>query len=353
MAKPNLLSGKGSLLDTGVAALAALSAAFACYAMPEALFARLILASHIPDIVAAAHPPLGTKARLAVVLVVAGLAYAFVWTLMRALDSIGAPKPAPAAMDEEAAPRLRRADAHPDAPSRRPLFAGRDLGDPYDDEPFDLEPETALAPDDGNELELKPETAYAPQPAANWEPEPHSRQAPAWEPAPEPGHAAAPAWEPLPEPEHAAAPAWEPEPQSEPQSEFEPEPVRARSPGLLPPFLVPQPEPESAEMPAPAHRGHASLDASSDAAFDAAFEGGEEEYDEEAAEDDHHVAEADDESLARLMRRFESGLSRKQQALEPPHPGVPTPDTQPLSSERGHRLRGAITDLGKISAPGR
>ncbi|HEX5184405.1 MAG TPA: hypothetical protein VFW19_14810 [Allosphingosinicella sp.] len=335
MAKANLLSGKGGLLDNGVAALAALSAAFAFYAMPEALFARLILASHIPDLVAAAHPPLGAKARLAVVLVVAGLAYAFVWTLMRALDSLGAPKAAPAPADEEAAPRLRRADAHPDAPSRRPLFAGRDLGDPYDDEPFELAPEAALAPDDA--LEPKPETVRAPQPVADWEPVPEHEQASAWAPVPEPDHARA--WQPLPEPEQADAPAWEPEPRPEPA--FEPEPVRARAPDPLPPFLVPQPDCESVEMPAPSHPAHPS------------FDEGEEEYDEDAAEEDGHGAETDDQSLARLMRRFESGLGRKQQALEPPHPGVPAPQPQPLSSDRGHRLRGAITDLGKISAPGR
>ena len=59
------------------------------------------------------------------------VAYAFIWSLMRALDTIGRkPRPVFVPESEPEAPRLRRADAHPDAPSRRPLFAGRDLGEP-------------------------------------------------------------------------------------------------------------------------------------------------------------------------------------------------------------------------------
>ncbi len=310
MAKANLISGKGGgLLDNGVAALAALSAAFVTYAMPEGLFARLILASHISDFVAAAHPPLGAKARLAVIAAVALLAYAFVWTLMRALDSIGAPRVAAKKPDveEEEAPRLRRADAHPDAPSRRPIRAGRDLGEPAfdDEEPLELEPESAIGFDHDAEPEHRDEFQ-----------------------------------EPVPsEPRHEAAFAPEPEP------EPEPEPVRAAAP--LPSFLAPQQpedEPEHAPAPAPA----AFLQPS----FDAHDEAEEEEPEEEEADS----YPQDDQSLARLMRRFENGLGRKQQALgAAPHAEAPEPEPKPraVPSEVGHRLRSAITDLGKISAPGR
>ncbi|MGE5721572.1 MAG: hypothetical protein ACM3YM_03850, partial [Sphingomonadales bacterium] len=62
-----------------------------------------------------------------------------VWLLLRSFDARPA-KPADEAADGDEssandwiAPRLRRADAHPDAPARRPLFAGKDLGEP--DEP--------------------------------------------------------------------------------------------------------------------------------------------------------------------------------------------------------------------------
>lgn len=305
MARSNSHSGKGGgLLDNGVAALAALSAAFVTYAMPEGLFARLILASHIPDFVAAAHPPLGAKARLAVIAAVAVLAYALVWTLMRALDSIGAPRPAAKQVDveEEEAPRLRRADAHPDAPSRRPIRAGRDLGEPAFDaeEPFELEPESAIASD----FE-EPETGFD-EPIAF-------------------------------EPRHEA---FEPE--------LEPEPVRAASP--LPPFLVPQQsesEPETVHAPAQPTFLQPSFDPQ-----DEAEEESEEEAEPEGSDEDH-------QSLARLMQRFESGLGRKQQALQAAPPPVerepePEPELPPVPQERvGHRLRSAISDLGKISAPGR
>ncbi|HEX4738958.1 MAG TPA: hypothetical protein VH331_15510 [Allosphingosinicella sp.] len=300
MARTNRNSGKGgSLLDNGVAALAALSAGFVTYAMPEGLFARLIVASHIPDVLAAAQPPLGMKARLAVIAGVAILAYAAVWTLMRALDSLGGtPRGASAVPDvEEEAPRLRRADAHPDAPSRRPIRAGRDLGEPaFDDEPFELEPEAAVAPE--------PEQAFEPEFQAGPEPEP----------------------EPEPEPAHAAEP--------------------------LPPFLVPQ-EPESkvAETPAPAPAAFV------EPSFDETHEDEEEPEEETGA----YEGESDEQSLVRLMQRFESGLGRKQQALDaapPPPPPAAEPEAEakatPVPQERvGHRLRSAISDLNRMSAPGR
>src|SRR6476661_7169236 len=117
--------GFGGAIDLGVAALAAVSVGFVTFAMPEALFSSLITASHLPDVVAAAAPPLGMKARLAVLAAGAGLTFALVWALLHALE----PKPAgqakkPRKAGDPDAPRLRRADAHPDAPSRRPLFAG-------------------------------------------------------------------------------------------------------------------------------------------------------------------------------------------------------------------------------------
>src|SRR5947209_4385661 len=137
MARSNRNSGKGgSLLDNAVAALAALSGGFVAYAMPESLFSRLVAASGLAQFLAAAQPPLGMKARLAAAGAIVLLVYAFVWLLMRALDDIGRSR-RPAAAEAEAMPlRLRRADAHPDAPSRQPILAGRDLGEPeFEEEP--------------------------------------------------------------------------------------------------------------------------------------------------------------------------------------------------------------------------
>src|SRR5947209_6833963 len=178
MARTNRISGKGgSLLDKGVAALAALSGGFFVYAMPESLFSRVVAASGLAQFVAAAQPPLGMKARLAAVAAIVVLAYAFVGLLMRALDGIGrgARTAADAPIEAEAPPRLRRADAHPDAPSRRPILAGRDLGEPeFDEEPLELAPETAVAPEAEPESEplpaflvpQEPEVAEEPAPAA-------------------------------------------------------------------------------------------------------------------------------------------------------------------------------------------
>jgi hypothetical protein len=125
--------GFGSALDLGVAALAAASIGFLAFAMPDDLFSSMVSASHLPDLVAAAAPPLGMKARYAVIGAGAGLSFLLVWSLMRALDGGSAASSAtgPVRRDAEPdAPRLRRADAHPDAPARRPLIAREDLGEP-------------------------------------------------------------------------------------------------------------------------------------------------------------------------------------------------------------------------------
>ncbi|MEA3004643.1 MAG: hypothetical protein QOH81_3431 [Sphingomonadales bacterium] len=311
MARFNRTGKGGSLLDNGVAALAALSGGFLAYAMPDGLFSRIVVASRLPSFLAAAQPPLGMKARLVVVAVAVLVVYAFIWSVMRALDGRGR-KPAPTATaePEAEAPRLRRADAHPDAPSRRPIFAGRDLG----------EPEHEQAP-----LELDAAAAFAPEPEADVTPEPEVYVAP--------------------EPEAYVAPEPEPEP--------------------LPAFLVPQqPEPEAAEAPEPvAFAEEPAPIIHEPAAFEEPIVFAEDEADEDEDGDEGEATEAggseDDQSLARLMHRFESGLTRKQQAnaatprLADAEPAT-EPAPEPVVQERvGHRLRSAISDLNKIAAPGR
>jgi hypothetical protein len=141
MPKTSLHSGRA--FDAGLAALAAVSAGFVVFAMPEPVFAGLIQASRLPDLIAAADPPLGETARFAVVGVAALLTFAAVWALMAALGRVPARR-AEVDEPEAEAPRLRRADAHPDAPARRPLLA-RDLGEPLEldqlaEEPFEEPP---------------------------------------------------------------------------------------------------------------------------------------------------------------------------------------------------------------------
>jgi hypothetical protein len=186
---PTLSFRSGRGFDAGVAALAAVSAGFVVFAMPGPVFTSLVEASRLPDLVAAAQPPLGNTARLAAVGAAALLAFAAIWALMGALDRVPAPRRTAVEPEPEAL-RLRRADAHPDAPARRPLLA-RDLGEPLDLDGFAEaaeEPPAAAAearplpaflvaqpPEPEPLAEAEPES---PEPAAEAEPEPHSEAAP-------------------------------------------------------------------------------------------------------------------------------------------------------------------------------
>ena len=127
----------GSALDPMMAGFAGGAAAFVIYAMPPATFDGFVALSGLPLVLAAAQPPLGMTARFAV-MAAAGIGSAMlVYLVLRAL---GKPAPRPKRRGGPVAieippPVLRRADAHPDAPSRRPILAGVDLGRPFDDLP--------------------------------------------------------------------------------------------------------------------------------------------------------------------------------------------------------------------------
>ena len=125
-------AGGKPLLDAAMAALAAVSVGFVTFAMPNDIFSGLVTSSGIPALVPAAQPPLGQTARLAAVALAAILTFAAVFGLLRALGRApakGKTRGKPVEVSGEP-PRLRRADSHPDAPSRRPIFAGADLGAP-------------------------------------------------------------------------------------------------------------------------------------------------------------------------------------------------------------------------------
>ncbi|HEX8450178.1 MAG TPA: hypothetical protein VF652_11370, partial [Allosphingosinicella sp.] len=136
MSKLSFLGARA--FDPGLAALAAASAGFVAFAMPESLFYGLVEASRLPDFIPAAQPPLGETARFAAAGGASLLTFPAVWGLMALLGKAPAarkPKAEPQAEPRSEAPRIRRADAHPDAPARRPLLA-RDLGEPLDLEDF-------------------------------------------------------------------------------------------------------------------------------------------------------------------------------------------------------------------------
>lgn len=108
--------------------------ALAALAMPATTLESMVMGSGVPALLAAAEPPLGATARIIFTLLAGGLAAAIGWTvatLYLARDSL-MPFVVPALdTGADGLPILKRADAHPDAPARRPLLATRDLGTPF------------------------------------------------------------------------------------------------------------------------------------------------------------------------------------------------------------------------------
>jgi hypothetical protein len=286
MPKLSFLSARA--FDAGLAALAALSAGFVAFAMPQPLFSGLVEASRLPEFVAAAQPPLGETARLAAAGAAALLVFALVWTLMAALGRAPA-RPRPEAEPEAQAPRLRRADAHPDAPARRPLLA-RDLGEPLDLEDF---PEAPAEEPAFTGSEHRPLPAFLVPQAPEDEP--------VAEAGPEPDDWPAQADEP--EPQWAAAPQWA-------ETDAEPEG---------------RPAEEADEEPLPVSELAARLP---------------------EAEDES------DQSLSQMVNRIEFGLSRKRQALPAAADSPSAEEDQAEQEKVGHRLRSAINDLQKIASSG-
>jgi hypothetical protein len=210
---------------------------------------------------------------------------------------VRSPEAAAGAEPQAEAPKLRRADAHPDAPARRPLLA-RDLGEPLDLEDF---PEASadegpgFAQDGPRPLPAflvpqAPEAEPVAEPIAETEPEPRAADA-GWD-------------EPEPRSTSPEADWSEIEPEAEPQAEWKPKP-RAE------PLPISQ---LAAQLP--------------------------------------DCEEESDQSLSQLVNRIEFGLSRKRQAL-PAAAELPPPEESEQEREKvGHRLRSAINDLQKIASTG-
>jgi hypothetical protein len=146
-----------SALDPLMAGFAGGAAAFIIYAMPQPRFDDVVALSGLPAILSAAQPPLGTTARVAVMIAAGLAAFVIVWFILRALGKPGARAKRRAELEEleMAPPRLRRADMHPDAPSRRPILAGVDLGRPFDDLPTDRDPGDEAPIQDEAEIEAE------------------------------------------------------------------------------------------------------------------------------------------------------------------------------------------------------
>lgn len=148
--------------------LVALAALF----IPAYRLESIVLASGLPAIVAAAEPPLGFTARLVLVTFGGGLVALFTWfglfmVLGGRTISLGG---ATAGADVIYVPSLRRADAHPDAPPRAPLFAHRELGVPFLDVRAAPEPVPEPAPLVAADVEPRDLPADLDMPLASFDP---------------------------------------------------------------------------------------------------------------------------------------------------------------------------------------
>jgi hypothetical protein len=166
----NMFRGVGrNALDLPVAGLAAAAAVFFAFAMPQDMLSQIVSATGLPSLFAAAQPPLGLTARIAIALGGALITFGLVFFLLRLLDKSGldSGREKPAAAPEEGEAPRRRRDYHPDAPIRRPISAARDLGEPAPPTPpkaaapIWLDDAEAAAPEAEPVLEAEP----APEPA--------------------------------------------------------------------------------------------------------------------------------------------------------------------------------------------
>ena len=142
----DLTRGLGrNAFDLPVAALAGLAAAVIAFAMPADLLGRLVSATGLPHLLAAAEPPLGLKARAGIGIVGAAAAFGLVYMLMRLLDGAGRreraePEPEPSDEDRPQASPPRSPSGRAGLPPhlRHPRFwrartaaaAGREPAEP-------------------------------------------------------------------------------------------------------------------------------------------------------------------------------------------------------------------------------
>lgn len=115
-----------------VAALFGLVAAILVLATPGWLFERMVAASGLPGLVAAAAPPLGDKARIMTAIMALAAVSGTIWTMLALPGMVLKARPAQS--------RGHRIEPHDDdagedglakTPFRRPLFADADLGAPF------------------------------------------------------------------------------------------------------------------------------------------------------------------------------------------------------------------------------
>ncbi|HEX8384359.1 MAG TPA: hypothetical protein VF592_13420 [Sphingomonas sp.] len=95
--------------------------------MPAATVDALVVGSGLSGLAAAAGPPIGATGRLLLAIALGGMAGAIAWAALFLLFGAGGLFAREGGRD--GMPQVRRADAHPDAPPRKPLSAA-DLSRP-------------------------------------------------------------------------------------------------------------------------------------------------------------------------------------------------------------------------------
>ena len=125
---------------------------------PNSWFEAFVVESGLPAAISAAEPPLGARARIVFALAAALLITIIAWGALSATVGRKMRQKVEArriAEDDEFDPEvraraLRRGDAHPDAPYRRPIMAADDLGTALDDVDVEavLEEEPNVADED-------------------------------------------------------------------------------------------------------------------------------------------------------------------------------------------------------------
>tara|TARA_R110000782_G_scaffold78276_5_gene155205 strand:- start:91769 stop:92662 length:894 start_codon:yes stop_codon:yes gene_type:complete len=139
-------------------AFAAVSGAVVAYSLPLRLYEVVLSASGVSEMIPAAAPPLGTTADISIMVAAAILCamlaalllpasksgeagrkkrnfMTFAFSKLAFLTRRAGFRKGPLSLEDnspvfemDAAPSVRRSDAHPDAPPRPPVFASRDLG---------------------------------------------------------------------------------------------------------------------------------------------------------------------------------------------------------------------------------
>lgn len=223
-----------------IAAVAGGFAALGVAMIPVPALEALVMDSGLPSILAAAEPPLGLTARLAVALGAGAFVGAFMWLSAfillgsRGLTIGGEAGPVDSA--EVPVPVLRRADAHPDAPPRPPLLATRDLGKPF----LEVRAGAPAAPAEPEDEQVDFDVIFPPRPISA----PVLAPMPAM--VPEPVAEAAEVYElhtmlaPIPAPEPVAEAASQPLVEQDMPIDFD-QPLSAFDPQAIP--AVPKPAP--------------------------------------------------------------------------------------------------------------